>query len=239
MNPEEYKKRKRIARPPTLVFFGVVFLCLPLVNIGTLLYLFRLWDPIQLFRTLHPLMTLLIFIPLPIGIGLLMVKKWGWRLCLAYSTALIIYNVYAFIDKPILYNLGVIFPAVLFLIVLIYFVRPDISAPYFKLYPRGWRLQKRLPLELQVRINQELVTTTDISSAGFYARRGELELDTGEEVSLELFDLDNNPIQEKVPADLKGGVVRVDPDGVGIAFRYLDEGQKRYLAKLFHQTYFL
>lgn len=80
-------RRRRLRRPASLTTFGALFVGLPLSNYASIAY--RLGLPLShpgtIFANLNPLEIILLAGAVPVGAGLLMVKKWGWWSFLAYS----------------------------------------------------------------------------------------------------------------------------------------------------------
>jgi hypothetical protein len=219
-------RRKRLSRPKTLVFFGFVFLILPFLNYysisaqtGIEFFQFK-----EIFSKLNFLEIFLLFASIPVGFGLLLVKRWGWFSFILYSTLLISYNLFGLIQSKEIFDLAVLGRTVLGTLVVLYFCRKDISAPYFKMYPRGWRFQKRKPIELDVVIDNKNYKTKDISGTGVY-----VETDLNPELNTEL------KLSLKLPnevLDLTAGVVRIDSEGIGLAFRNLNPSTKKNLEHL-------
>jgi hypothetical protein len=98
---------------------------------------------------------------------------------------------------------------------IVFFLRKDISSPYFKLYPRGWRGEKREPVELDVIIDDREYKTKDVSSNGVYVDWKNCEKELGDEIIIRFKQPDNTML----PTETKVGVVRIDESGVGLAFR--------------------
>lgn len=162
---------------------------------------------------MNPLEFILFFSPIAIAYGLLKVKKWGWWYLLVYSVTLILYNLISFILLKDQYH-GISLIQTIFTSALaIYFLKKDISAPYFKMYPRGWRGELRHPIATEIKINNRLIVTRDLSFSGFYVESSDFTFDLNEEVKFTF--LINEALQFAV------GVVRIDPNGVGFAFRNL------------------
>jgi hypothetical protein len=118
-------KRKRLSRPKTLVIFGILFLLLPFQNFRIILFHS---DIFALF---------LMLLPIPVGIGIINVKRWGWQLFFVYASLLILYNLQVFVFNFKLYNFAALFNSIIGFVAIAYFARKDISAPYFKMYRRS------------------------------------------------------------------------------------------------------
>ena len=149
------KRRKRVSRPKTLLFFGLFFLSIPIWNYFSVAYYSSVpFSELKLvFKNFQVIELLILFGSLIVGTGLLLVKRWGWYGFLIYAGFFIFYNLYTLITNPIIYNVGAFFQTILGFTAITYFLRKDISAPYFKLYPRGWRGEIRYPIQLNVKIN--------------------------------------------------------------------------------------
>lgn len=209
-----FERRRRIRRPLTLVIFGLAFLVLPLFNYLGMTN--QLGLPLAQVRASFSLLSsieiALLLIPLAVGLGLLLVKRWGWWLFLAYACVLILYNLYALIRTPGFYNGLALVNTVVGMVAVFYFLRRDVSAPYMRMHPRGWRLQKRRPIEFEVIVDGIRRRTIDASLAGLYISWEDCYRSPGEEVHL-TFVLDGNEYKTRA------GLVRVDEEGAGVAFR--------------------
>ncbi|MEM7180287.1 MAG: PilZ domain-containing protein [Spirochaetota bacterium] len=222
-----YERRQRIKRPLTLVVFGIFFLLLPIYNYFGLAYKYQIHPKLFLraFVVFNAIELFLLFLPIAIGIGLLMVSKWGWWLFLTFATSLVIYNTYSLAIDPVMVNMSALLQTMILMGGIFYFLRKDIAAPYMKMYPRGWRFQKRYPLEIKVTLNGIELLTRDFSSKGIYVSWPEVNCDLGSEVDL-IFTLDNKKFL------CKGGIAVVNEGhGAGIAFRNIDSQQARELRK--------
>ena len=220
-----YERRKRIKRPLTLVLFGLFFLLLPIYNYFGLAFKYQI-HPSLVFRTLqvtNSIELLLLFLPIAVGLGLLIVSKWGWWLFLTFASSLVFYNLYSIMQNPVLANVSALAQTIILMGGIFYFLRKDISAPYMKMYPRGWRFQKRYPLEIKVALNGIELLTRDFSSKGIYVTWPGVNLSLGSEVNL-AFTLNNQSFH------CKGGVAVVNEGhGTGIAFRNIDSQQAEQL----------
>lgn len=239
----KWKRRKRIHRPRTLIFFGTFFLILPLINyIGIAIrFKHRLVEFSNIFSELHSLEIILLCIPIFVGIGILMVQTWGYYLFIFYASTLTIHNTITLFRDPAIYNYNSLFQTILIFGAIYYFLKKEVSAPYlFRpnedivisnilenyrsiLYiPNGWRRSVRKQIEITVNVSNHSLVTKNFSLSGFYADWIDPALNPSEEVQLE-FNIQNQKYS------LKGGVVRVDENGVGIAFRNMTKEVKRSL----------
>lgn len=164
-------------------------------------------------------------LPLIVGLGILLVEEWGWWLFLTYATLLVLFNILVLIIQPVAHNVSALTLSVLGILAIIYFVRKDISAPFFKMHPRGWRLQKREPIELQVIIDQTTLVTRDVSESGLYVNWPDCPHSPNSSVNIRFPN-------EKSEILLEGGVVRVDQNGAGIAFRGIDRRLRKLINTL-------
>lgn len=178
--------------------------------------------PLYVFSKMDPVVAILMVLSFSVGIGLLLVKRWGWWLLFGFSALLIGYNVWAVISLPDYWvNVMYLINSILGLAAAVYFLRPDISTPYMKMYPRGWRFEKRHPVHAKVKINGQEFQTRDLSTRGLYVDWPDCDLDVGQEVDVEIDGL-----------LLKAGVVRIDGNGTGIAFRYQRAESRKTLQRL-------
>ncbi|HNO24998.1 MAG TPA: PilZ domain-containing protein [Leptospiraceae bacterium] len=215
------ERRKRIKRPPGILFAGIMCFLYPVINIWSLctFYHIPVRDFAQVFRFINGFQTVLVFAPALPGIGLLSVKKWGWYSFLAYCFSLLMFNIYALYKFHASRNVYSILETAAVITVSVYFLRRDISAPYMKLYPRGFRGENRIPVEAEVEIlcGSEKWTrkTRDFSVSGFYTDWNDFPLHLNSEI-LARFRLGNESFE------LNAGVVRTDENGAGFAFRDTD-----------------
>lgn len=203
-------RRKRIRRPFTLVILSLFLILEPLIQLIGL----SIWKNVSvrmILKDMSLFQSILFFFPMLPGLGLYLVKKWGWFLFIGYSIFLIFFNLFAVFKNPSNYNYHALIETILISIMIIYFLRKDISPPYFKMYPRGWRGNKRTPVNKNVCINGIWTVTKDISETGFYAEWNGEEYSLGKELTI---------IFEDFP-ELKqiAGVVRIDKNGIGLGFR--------------------
>ena len=220
---KEFKKRRRLARPKPLVLFGVLFLFLPLINYFIISYQMQIpfTYPKLLLSGLRPMQLGLLFAPIIVGIGLLSVEKWGYFVFLVYSGILILHNLVVVLQNPVLYNLGAVAQTLFGTTAILYFIRKDISAPYMKMYPRGWRLEKRKPIGIEIAIFEKKMKTRDVSVTGFYVDWTDCPYNINDDV-LVIFEIAKEKFR------LEAGIVRIDDEGVGIALRDMDaETEKR------------
>jgi hypothetical protein len=171
---------------------------------------------------LNLLEIILLLIPLAVGVGLLATKKWGWWLFMVYGVSLSFYNLYVLAVSPNFINLSATLQSILGIATVFYFTQKDISAPYMKMYPRGWRMQRRNPIEISVVVNGITLNTRDVSETGIYVNLPNANLSINQSVTVVI------PTSEG-DLQIEAGVVRVDENGAGIAFRNLDNDTKKVL----------
>ncbi|MDQ5987587.1 MAG: hypothetical protein CSYNP_03332 [Syntrophus sp. SKADARSKE-3] len=79
-----------------------------------------------------------------VGIGIYMVKKWGWYLFLAFSALLIFYNLYVYKYLNPNYSIEIV---ILFIFITTaiaaFFLRKNVYAPYFNPRLRWWEVATR------------------------------------------------------------------------------------------------
>jgi hypothetical protein len=211
------ERRKRFSRPTSIICIGIILCTLPFINSFLILKELGLgkYDLSVILKSLTFIQIILLILPLPIGIGLLMIRKWAWWSILLYFPTLIIYDISLLLSTNSVFNIGVLFRTVLGFGLIVFFLRKDISSPYFKLYPRGWRGEKREPVELDVIIDDREYKTKDVSSNGVYVDWKNCEKELGDEIIIRFKQPDNTML----PTETKVGVVRIDESGVGLAFR--------------------
>lgn len=240
---QKWKKRKRINRPKTLLGFGIFFLILPLVNyIGIAIrFQHRLVEFSNIMEELHSLEIILLFTPVFVSIGILTVQTWGYYLFLFYAIILTLHNTITLFRDPAVYNYNSFIQTIIVFGAVFYFLKKEISAPYlfrpqdnivlsnvfenfrsiFKI-PNGWRRAKRKNAEIRINLSNHSLSTKNFSEAGFYADWIDPPFNPSEEVQI---DFSINQQAYKV----KGGVVRVDETGIGVAFRDLTDEIKKSL----------
>jgi hypothetical protein len=204
------ERRKRIRRPIALSIFAIFLMVEPMLQLIGL----SIWKDISIrdiLESLSYLQLVFLFFPIVPGFGLYQVKKWGWFSFLVYSVCLIAFNIFATFKNPSNYNWIALSETIFVFFMMFYFLRKDISAPYFKMYPRGWRGEEREPIRKKVNISGIWTWTKDISDSGFYAEWDGEDLQLGSEL-VAFFEEDSNTKR-------KVGVVRIDEAGVGFAYR--------------------
>ncbi|MEQ8350152.1 MAG: PilZ domain-containing protein [Leptospiraceae bacterium] len=206
------ERRKRYKRPLSLILIGLLFLLFPVWNYFSICIMsgYPYQRPLYVFSKMDPVVALLMILSFAVGVGLLLVKRWGWRLFFVFAALLLGYNVWAVFSLPDYWlNMLYLLYSVLGLGAAVYFLRPDISTPFMKMYPRGWRFEKRIPVHQKIRLNGQDFETRDISTRGFYIDWPNCNLEVGQEVEVEIDGM-----------LLKAGIVRIDDNGAGMAFRY-------------------
>ncbi|MBX7058607.1 MAG: PilZ domain-containing protein [Leptospirales bacterium] len=210
--------------PRSLLISGLILLLLPLFNYLAVSYhlLIPPQYPIKILSRLNLIELALMVLAIPVGIGLLRVKRWGWYSFLVFGVLLILYNIYALSTAVSRYNLVALLETCAAIAAIFVFVRRDIAAPYLRMYPRGWRFQRRVPVEFPVRVEGQSVVMRDASDRGVYVAWDAGRLSPGASLKLQ-FDLGGESFA------LDAGLVRIDADGCGIAFRNLSRSDARRL----------
>ena len=222
------ERRKRYKRPLSLVIIGTLFLLFPIWNYLSICIMsgYPYYRPLYVLGKMDPLVVLLMVLSLAVGVGLLLVKRWGWRLFFAFAALLIGYNVWAVFSLPDYWiNIMYLVYSALGVAAAIYFLRPDISTPFMKMYPRGWRFEKRQPVQHDIKIDGKPFKTRDLSPRGLYVDWPECDAEVGQEVEIEVEGM-----------LLKGGIVRIDSSGAGIAFRYQRKESRNTIKNLLSAT---
>ncbi len=221
-------RRKRISRPLPILVFGSVFLLLPIVNYINFAYQLEVSpkDFLLILSRIDSIALILAIFPIVIGIGILLVKKWGWWSFLGYSIIVLFYNLIVLISEPnqLIPNLVNLIQSLIGFSAIFYFLKPDISAPYMNVDKRGWRFQKRKPVEIPVKLNSILTKSIDLSATGLYVEWKGIDFELGQEVNIEFeFALKK--------FSTKAGVVRIDAVGLGLAYRNLEKQTIEELSK--------
>lgn len=218
------ERRKRISRPLPVIIFGIIFLLLPFINYINFAYHFQIpfTNVMEVLKTVDAVAVVLAIIPFAVGIGILLVKRWGWFLFLVYSILVLVYDALVSISDPTEPNIMTLVQSAIGFTAIFYFLKPDISAPYMKMYGRGWRFQVRKPIEMDIAVNDLKLKTRDISPAGFYVEWPTCPYELNQEVNVSINI-------ERQMLNLKAGVVRLDETGAGFAFRSIDRESYRIL----------
>jgi signal transduction histidine kinase len=167
------------------------------------------------------------------GVGIYMVRRWGWYLFIAFSATLIAYNLYVYSVNPN-YELETV---LLFIAVVTFmsafFLKKHVYAPYFNPRLRWWEsaARYRVSLETQILTDQgsHTCTTVDISETGcFVSTRAVLQ-----EGSLVMLKIHCRGAE----IDCMGKVVRRSGErekvhGYGIMFQGLPRETRRMLRLL-------
>lgn len=225
------ERRKRIKIPTSIMILSLFLFVLPLINISYM----GLSNNIP-FKDFHKIPSklsvftnIMLFAPILIAIMLFLGKKRGWYLFLTYSSILIFQNIYSLVVLPSIQNSGILFRTIVWLSLVIYFCKKDISAPYLKMYPRGWRGEKRTPLKLRVKIKGIDYVTADASLSGIFVFFPECPFQLTEEIEVEIY------FEEK-SYNFSTGVVRIDNNGIGLAFRNLNKDKIELLKKIIENS---
>lgn len=129
------ERRKRIKIPTNIMILSLFLFVLPLVNISYmgLSNSIPIKDFYKIPSRLSIFTNIMLFAPILIAIMLFLGKKRGWYLFLAYSSVLIFQNIYSLVVLPSIQNSGILFRTIVWLSLVIYFCKKDISAPYLKM----------------------------------------------------------------------------------------------------------
>lgn len=108
-----------------------------------------------------------------VGVGVYMVKKWGWYLFLGFSILLIFYNVFVYKFLNPNYSLEtVVFFIIIITVISAFFLRKNVYAPYFNPRLRWWEIatRYRVPLNTVLFTKNGVVPceTIDISEMGCF-----------------------------------------------------------------------
>ncbi len=188
-------------------------------------YNFPWYAPLHLFSNANLPEWILLISSLLSGIGLFYIKRWGWWLFILSSFTFIVYNSFGFITIPESATKGPLIQTFIVTAALAYFLQRDIFIPYMKLYKRGWRLQKRYPICINVNINDTIYKTENISLGGILIKSNECNFGLNSEVTV-YFELSKEGFLTK------SGIASITPGyGFAIAFRNTDRSFKERLKK--------
>ena len=204
------ERRKRVRRPLSLRLLVAGLALLPPANylvaarhLGAgpqhFAYIWRHMGAVQVGLMVAPCVA---------AVGLGLVKRWGWYFFLMHCLSVTAFNLYAVVVNPARFNWSALLVTIAAAAGTIYIARRDISAPYFRVYPRGWRYEKRSPVRVPVRVDGVPLETLDTSPAGIFVAWAAAPFVTGAEVTVDFGD-----------GGFPAVVVRKDATGVGIAFR--------------------
>ena len=167
------------------------------------------------------------------GVGIYMVRRWGWYLFVSFSVTLIVYNVYVYSINPnyeletVLLFIGVV------TFMSAFFLRKHVYAPYFNPRLRWWEsaARFRVGLETQILTDQgaQTCTTVDISETGCFLSTP-VVLDEGSLVLLKIHC-------SEAELDCLGKIVRKSTEreqvhGYGIMFQGLSKETRKTLRLL-------
>ena len=119
-----------------------------------------------------------------VGVGIYLVKKWGWYLFLSFSALLIFYNIFVYKYLNPNYSLETVLLFILTTTAIsAFFLRKNVYAPYFNPRLRWWEnaTRYRSPLNTVLFTNQGAVPckTLDISETGCFVNyHEEMPLDS-------------------------------------------------------------
>jgi hypothetical protein len=168
-----------------------------------------------------------------IGIGLLYVHRVSWFIFIAHSVLMLADYFakwiripgYAWISVGEPYQILLLSGNIVIVLVIVYIVGRDFRAPYFQVFPHGWRVSKRYPIRHVVTLADARYDITDLSATGcFVAARGIApELPPGF-----LVELEADPVQIRC----SGEIMRRVPEGWGVCFRDIGRRERRAITHL-------
>lgn len=124
-----------------------------------------------------------------VGVGIYLMKKWGWYLFLCFSVLLISYNLFVYKYMNPNYSLEtVMFFIIITTVISAYFLRKSVYAPYFNPRLRWWEIatRYRTPLNTVLVLKNGAIPckTIDISETGCFVDL-EGEIPVGSSVMIE------------------------------------------------------
>jgi len=218
------ERRGREKKPLSIKLFIMFYCLIPAINYFTVAITAEIYPPyldivLEKMKLIEIIMN---FLALCAGAGLLSSKKTGLVLCMAYTPILLVYKIVSFLTEASAYNFAAIFQIFFCVASIIFFTSREIYSPYLKKRGadwRGWRLHLRRPIRIALTVNDERLFTRDLCAAGFYAAWKDCAFKRGREVNVN-FSVNKNLYE------LKAGIARIDPEGVALAFRSMDNKTK-------------
>ena len=204
-------ERKRYQKPFLLLVISVGFILAPVFNT---IYnsLFLHINIVHVWRGYHPLAYLLMSICILNGIGLLLLHRWSWYLFLVVAVTILSYNLYCLTEMVNVYNISLFAQSLGLFLVIAYFLRMDILAPFFATEPRGFRKAKRTKTQVNILVDNLKFVTEDISSIGLSVAWPDCNKNIGDEVGISF-------LMHSKPVEIKAGITRIDKGIVALAFR--------------------
>ena len=201
-----------------LTAIGLFFLLSPIGSYLIQAYVrgVSIFGPARVLRGTHdtPFGLTVLLAPLLVGTGLILVKRWGWWLFMAYTPLLLFYNARVLLASGGAFPVAALAQNVLLFASIAYFLRKDIYAPFFAASPRGWRRGARVPMVVDVVADGEAHKTRDFSEGGCFVVWPACPHKLGGAVDIK-FEIDGKKYE------LSAGVARIEAEGVALAFRGL------------------
>lgn len=163
------------------------------------------------------------------GLGLLMIKRWGWYLFVFSSITLFVYNGYFFIKYPQTFSRGPLLHTTIILFAFLYFLQKDIILPYIDRKRKGFRHFRRYPITIPIKVNEEIRDSINISIGGMMVYWSKPKFELNEKVSLD-FELGDDKFA------YNAGIAVIQEDRVGIAFRGLEKQDMQRLKKAIYRS---
>ena len=221
-------------RPLSIVLIAILCFLEPIGALTSAAYVNNLtmWgDRSILSRLLWSDWLILGFFPC-VGVGLYLVRKWGWYLFLIFSFLLILYNLYVYTFLNPNYSAQmVIFFIIITTSTAVFFLRKNIYALFFNPRLRWWEIAQRyrVPLHtvLLTKAGPLTCKTLDISKTGCFVNQQE-GLHVGDQIVIEFRC-------KSIKISCLGKVINHRKDlpeaiaGYGIAFQAVNGEMKRKL----------
>ncbi len=228
--PSCFRNISHTRRPPALFLTGMLCLLWPLLNIVYLEAAFRVILSARpgINDGLLPLHILFIVFPVFIGAGLLLVRRWGLYMLVAYSGILILYNAVILFLNPVEHNTVSLIQTGLVSALLFFLVHRDLSASFMNLFEHDWLFRKRHPAKISIRINGSVIKTKVLDNRGFFISPAD-GFKTGQNLDVTA-DKETEGAADRHA--LRGVVVRIDDEGAGVALRLLQRNKRRKIQML-------
>lgn len=166
---------KKIVKPIPLTVIAVFLMISPFCNIYEYLFFGKTthWLLVRHPFGVQSLVGLaMILAPLLSGIGIFLIRPWGWFLYLAFSFFTVGFGLYRIFSVQSLFAYLISLMNMAIVATSIYVISKNVRTPYLSNEFRGWRIHKRVPLALPVSLlfypqDKTIETrTTDLSELG-------------------------------------------------------------------------
>jgi hypothetical protein len=210
--------------PRGVIFFTILFAIFPFIIyfFYSLQYEIPLLEPWKLILVMDPVSLVLIFLPFIVAFGIFKVQKWGLFLFFGYAAIFTGLHFYKAMLNPSKFNFATIGFVQLFFVAIFYFIREQVRKPFLDKSLRGFRVNERIPLELEMQLNDSAYFTKEMSGGGAMLIWSNCELKEHQELQV-TFHLGSKKYQ------MRAGIAWKSADYVGIAFRGQNKKSQKQL----------